>query len=402
MAVVLATNNATTVLDGSIAAGDLSLAVATGTGVRFPSPGAGQHFYLTLIAQNGSTEIVKVTTRATDTFTIVRAQDGTAAQAFPSGTRAELRWVAAVVTDTFSEIATKATSGDHHDSAAIIAMLGYTPINPNGAVPFTNITFTGNTARAIEHVEGTLSILDIFVGTGAQLQLFGSTYATASLAGSLRLFVRSGGLTTTVQVKPDGTFTWEYSGGTGVKNVWHTGNLTNLNQLTNGPGYVTAATAPVTSVNTKTGAVTIVAGDITSGVFGTARLGSGGATSATFLRGDGTWSNRIVSKLEVGDANFYLNLGAAPEIYFDSADAVLYNRTVNQFEFYTGGMQRAVITNGGRVYAASATYPFGTTVAATNGAGAGAGTLGNAPAAGNPTKWISFDDAGTIRYIPAW
>jgi len=38
----------------------------------------------------------------------------------------------------------------------------------------------------------------------------------------------------------------------------------------------------------------------------------------------------------------------------------------------------------------------------TNGAGADAGTIGNAPAAGNPTKWIPINDNGTIRHIPAW
>lgn len=37
-----------------------------------------------------------------------------------------------------------------------------------------------------------------------------------------------------------------------------------------------------------------------------------------------------------------------------------------------------------------------------NGAGAGAGTITNAPSAGNPTKWVPINDAGTIRYIPAW
>jgi len=41
-------------------------------------------------------------------------------------------------------------------------------------------------------------------------------------------------------------------------------------------------------------------------------------------------------------------------------------------------------------------------VGLTNGAGASAGTLTNAPAAGNPTKWVPIDDNGTTRYIPAW
>ena len=43
-----------------------------------------------------------------------------------------------------------------------------------------------------------------------------------------------------------------------------------------------------------------------------------------------------------------------------------------------------------------------TRAALTNGAGAGAGTITNAPAAGNPTKWIPINDNGTTRYIPAW
>lgn len=38
----------------------------------------------------------------------------------------------------------------------------------------------------------------------------------------------------------------------------------------------------------------------------------------------------------------------------------------------------------------------------TNGAGAAIGTLTNAPAAGDPTKWVAIDDNGTTRYIPAW
>ena len=43
-----------------------------------------------------------------------------------------------------------------------------------------------------------------------------------------------------------------------------------------------------------------------------------------------------------------------------------------------------------------------TTAALTNGAAAATGTLTNAPAAGNPTKWVPINDNGTTRYIPAW
>lgn len=43
-----------------------------------------------------------------------------------------------------------------------------------------------------------------------------------------------------------------------------------------------------------------------------------------------------------------------------------------------------------------------TNTAFTNGAASSTGTLTNAPAAGNPTKWIPINDNGTVRHIPAW
>jgi len=40
--------------------------------------------------------------------------------------------------------------------------------------------------------------------------------------------------------------------------------------------------------------------------------------------------------------------------------------------------------------------------AITDGSGSMTATLLNAPTAGNPTKWISINDGGTIRKIPSW
>lgn len=50
----------------------------------------------------------------------------------------------------------------------------------------------------------------------------------------------------------------------------------------------------------------------------------------------------------------------------------------------------------------NAAFAIQSGVAFTNGAGASVGTLTNAPAAGNPTKWIAVNDNGTTRQIPAW
>jgi hypothetical protein len=59
------------------------------------------------------------------------------------------------------------------------------------------------------------------------------------------------------------------------------------------------------------------------------------------------------------------------------------------------GTFTSITTSGGATF-------HTTNTALTDGAAAAAGTLLNAPAAGNPTKWIGINDNGTTRYIPAW
>lgn len=66
----------------------------------------------------------------------------------------------------------------------------------------------------------------------------------------------------------------------------------------------------------------------------------------------------------------------------------------------TKGTGVVTITNNGLKHAG--TTLIQTSVALTNNAGASAGTLTNAPAVGNPTKWIPINDNGTTRNIPAW
>jgi hypothetical protein len=83
--------------------------------------------------------------------------------------------------------------------------------------------------------------------------------------------------------------------------------------------------------------------------------------------------------------------------------------SANRFVTITGsnGGNPTIGTSAGDLAISSAlvlsqTTLLKTSVALTNGAAANAGTLLNAPAAGNPTKWIPIDDNGTTRYIPAW
>jgi hypothetical protein len=97
---VLFTNNATTTLASGINSSATSLTVATGTGALFPTITGTDYTMCTLQNTAGTTtEIVKVTARSTDTFTIVRAQEGTTASAFSAGDKFELRVTAGEMTN---------------------------------------------------------------------------------------------------------------------------------------------------------------------------------------------------------------------------------------------------------------------------------------------------------------
>jgi len=99
------TNNAATTLASGILVGATSLTVASTTGALFPTLTGSNFFYCTLQNTAGSVvEIVKVTARSTDTFTIVRAQEGTTASAFSTGDKVELRLTAGEINQLFSGI----------------------------------------------------------------------------------------------------------------------------------------------------------------------------------------------------------------------------------------------------------------------------------------------------------
>lgn len=84
---LLFANNAGTTLAGSISATSLTLNVAAGTGTLFPSPVSGQYFSVTLQPASGGSqnEIVWVTNKVGDQFTIMRGQEGTSPQSWNAG-----------------------------------------------------------------------------------------------------------------------------------------------------------------------------------------------------------------------------------------------------------------------------------------------------------------------------
>lgn len=92
-------NNGHSTLAASISTSDTSITVASGHGARFPSLGASEHFYATLIDSSNNLEIVKCTARSSDVLTVTRAQEGTTARAYGIGDRIELRVTAAGIAD---------------------------------------------------------------------------------------------------------------------------------------------------------------------------------------------------------------------------------------------------------------------------------------------------------------
>jgi len=102
-------NNAIGRLGSNRSASDTTLVLVSGNGAKFPTLAAGEYCPATLVrASDGAIEIVKVTARSSDTLTVTRAQEGTAALAFLAGDRVELRLTAATFTDEVDRVEDKA------------------------------------------------------------------------------------------------------------------------------------------------------------------------------------------------------------------------------------------------------------------------------------------------------
>lgn len=154
------TNNATTSLASGITNSATSLTVTTGDGAKFPSLSGSDVFYATLANSSGVVEIVKVTARSTDTFTIVRGQDGTTAVSWLTGDTVELRPTAVSMT----EMAQKSNNlSDLASAATARTNLGATTVGSN------LMTLTNPSAVTFPRInaDNTVSTLDAATFRGA-------------------------------------------------------------------------------------------------------------------------------------------------------------------------------------------------------------------------------------------
>lgn len=196
------------------------------------------------------------------------------------------------------------------------------------------------------------------------------------------------------------------SGGVGAEPAWSASpTVTGLTVTTITIGAVTlnaTEAAFIDGVTAGTGAankalVLNASGDITAGLRNITLTGGTVTTSTPVLNVTQTLNDAGVSftviKANVTDsasasASLLLDLqvGGATKFNITKAGNVVSQGTISATSIFTS----------------SASFLHRTTSALNNGAAAAAGTLTNAPAAGNPTKWIAVDDNGTTRYIPAW
>ena len=91
-------NNATGSLSADITAIATSLSLGVGEGSLFPNPVAGESFRVTIYS-GALSEIVEVTARAGDVFTIVRARENTTGRAWSAGSAVQLRLTAEQLED---------------------------------------------------------------------------------------------------------------------------------------------------------------------------------------------------------------------------------------------------------------------------------------------------------------
>ncbi len=97
MSIFVFSNNASTLIASGITATSTTVTCQAGQGPLFPAISAGQVAACTLEDVSGNIEVVYATGRSGDTLTIVRAQEGTTAAVFASGSRLEQRVTAAVL-----------------------------------------------------------------------------------------------------------------------------------------------------------------------------------------------------------------------------------------------------------------------------------------------------------------
>lgn len=122
-----------------------------------------------------------------------------------------------------------------------------------------------------------------------------------------------------------------------------------------------------------------------------------GLSAAVYNTGSGdiedVYALYLFQSVNIGAGSIENAYGLFIEDFSASGSVLSYN-------IWSDGPGKNHFTGG--IEIGTASHLIKSTVNLNDGAGASLGTLTNAPAVGDPTKWIPIDDNGTTRYVPSW
>ena len=180
------------------------------------------------------------------------------------------------------------------------------------------------------------------------------------------------------------------NGGTGEFDTANLGAGTNI-AVTNGAGSVSVAFTSYAAPSNNDALIYVSANNrwenkTPSQTRDALGLGTGSPVNGSLLIGNGGTGEFDTALLSAG-SNIDITFGAG-------SISIALDSTILLTEVIATDIS-GDLTN-------TSTSLMSSTATLTNGAGVSVGTLTNAPAAGNPTKWVAINDNGTTRYIPAW
>jgi len=152
--------------------------------------------------------------------------------------------------------------------------------------------------------------------TGGVLSVQSSVNLATDVTGSLSVNNLNSGTNASAGTVWCGNGTWCVPAGGGTVTSVSANN--SVSGLT-----MTISTGTTTPVINLSGTPNIAASNVTSGIFSTARLGSGSASASTFLRGDGTWAATGIGTGTVTSVAL-----ALPNIFSVSGSPVTTNGTL--------------------------------------------------------------------------
>lgn len=306
--ILLAANNAQTVLSAGISSSATTLTVNTGTGALFPAPVSGTSFYkLTLVdaATGQLTEIMHVTARTGDVMTVLRAQEGTTARAW-SANDIVANMMTSGTLSAFAQLESPAFSG--------------TPTGPTPTVGDNSLRFatTAFVRTALANARGRLINIQLFTVSGTYTPTSGTQLIIVKAVGA------GGGGGGAVGNTISGNISAAYGGSSGSYGETSMINITSISTVTVTVGAAGTASAGVAGT----------AGGATSfGSYITAPGGNGGSSGSS-----NSFTNAIVgADLALTAACSGSALTISIQGDGGKAGFILGNTQVNQLKGGNGG-----------------------------------------------------------------